>query len=358
MKILFDLTELTDKPTGITRVAENVASMMVKCHPEHEYVFVFWRQIPDRFRKMVDLDKVELTVLNCRLKLLRLYGLPNAMKHSDADWLICPVAPCPLALSDKRVVSIVYDLVPWKCPETMRMKSMLKWRAMIAHAVKTNRYVLNISNTVKSEVEEKFHNKNSIALCLGVDVPGEPDHEVLEKHGLEKGKYILSVATLEPRKNLKVLLEAFSKMEDHKGMKLVLTGGAGWKLKDAIGDLGEQKDLVLTGYVSDEELNGLYQNAGLFVSASIYEGFGLPVIEAINSDLPVLISDIPVYREITGGLAEYFPYRDSDALKESLNRCLDTDMRATQEYAQLREHVKQYTWENYVNKLNALLIQG
>ena len=237
----------------------------------------------------------------------------------------------------------------------MKLQSMLKWRTLISHAVKTNRYVLHVSNTVKQEVEEEFHNHNSVAVCNGVDVPGEADNSVLEKYGLEKGRYILSVATLEPRKNLKVLLEAFSKMEDHKGVKLVLSGGAGWKLKDAIGDLAEQKDLILTGYVSDAELNGLYQNAKLFVSSSIYEGFGLPVIEAINNDVPVLISDIPVYREITGGFAEYFPCRDSDALKDSLNCCMEKDIRTTKAYEQLREHVKQYTWENYVHKLNQLL---
>lgn len=288
---------------------------------------------------------------------MRLTELPAAMKSSDADWLICAAFPSPLLLNDKRAISVVHDVVPWKHPETMRFRPMLQWRTLIAHAVKTNRYVLHVSNTVKQEVEAKFHNSNSVALCNGVDVPGEADYSILEKYGLEKGKYILSVATLEPRKNLKVLLEAFSKMEDNKGVKLVLTGGAGWKLKDAIGDLGEQKDLVLTGYVSDEELNGLYQNAGLFISASIYEGFGLPVIEAINNDLPVLVSDIPVYREITDNCAEYFPCQDSNALKEALNRCLKAEIRTTQEYARLREHVKQYTWENYVHNLNQLLTQ-
>lgn len=355
MKILIDLTELTDRPTGIPRVTENIARSMMKCFPEHEYVLIFYKQVSPSLAEEAAQNNVETIVLKENRKLMRLITLPAAMRKSDADWLICPAHPSPLLLNDKRAVSVIHDLVPWKCPETMLLKSMVKWRVLISHAVKTNRYVLHVSNTVKQEVEEKFHNHNSVAVCNGVDVPGEADNSVLEKYGLEKGRYILSVATLEPRKNLKVLLEAFSKMEDHKGVKLVLSGGAGWKLKDAIGDLVEQKDLILTGYVSDAELNGLYQNAKLFVSSSIYEGFGLPVIEAINNDVPVLISDIPVYREITGGFAEYFPCRDSDALKDSLNCCMEKDIRTTKAYEQLREHVKQYTWENYVHKLNQLL---
>ena len=192
-----------------------------------------------------------------------------------------------------------------------------------------------------------------------MDITTDEDPAILEKFSLEKDRYILSVATLEPRKNLKVLLEAYQKMNNDSGVKLVLTGGKGWKLMDAIGEIDpDRKDnIIFTGYVSDAELNTLYNNAKLFVSASMYEGFGLPVIEAVRHNLPVLVSSIPVYREITGGHAEYFQYDDVEGLRQALEYCVETELRSTDAFTELQSHATQYTWENYVKKLYQILTQ-
>ena len=357
MKIMFDLTVLKEKPTGILNVTENIVTTYIRLFPQNQYVLVFQGKIMERFPIRTESDNVKIIVQTAPNQ-KRLYHLPKIMRESDADWIICASYPGPVLLNDPRVISVVHDLTCWKHPETMNWKLVRRWRAMIRHAVRTNRYILNVSETVANEVRAKFHNKNSVAICNGVNITEETDESILEKFSLKKDGYIHSVATLEPRKNLTVLLDAFSRMENRGNVKLVLTGAAGWKLQDALGenaDMVGSENLVFTGYVSNAELNALYRNAKLFVSASVYEGFGLPVIEAVRNNLPVLVSDIPVYREITNGLARYFPCHDAGVLAKRLEECLGQDLRREPEFAELQEFAKQYTWENYVNKLNQLL---
>lgn len=359
MKIIFDLTALDEKPTGIARVAESVAKKYIIKFPHNEYVLIFNKKIPERFPIKKSTDNIEIVVLNARKKILRLFALPNYIRKSDADYILCCAFPGPLVLRDKRIISIVHDLNPWKFPKTMKTEAMLTWRLLIKHALKTNRAVLNDSNTVKGEIEEQFGYGRLIPIHLGVDIVENSDDDILKKNGLIKESYILSVSTLEPRKNLKVLLTAFAKMANPDDVKLVLTGGSGWKLEDAIGSLSNYvKDKVIfTGYVSDQELKSLYTNARFFVSTSIYEGFGLPMIEAVKNNLPIVVSDIAVYNEITDGKAIFFKSNDENSLISVLEKSIsDYNLRQTKEFKDLKELAQEYNWDRYVEILNNVLV--
>lgn len=359
MKIFVDLTALTDKPTGIARVAESVAKAMIRKHPEHHYVLAFWNEVPKRF--LVDHlgSNVEVICIKTGYRTMRLKDLPLAMYQSKADFFLCCAFPSPITLWDKRAVSVIHDLTPFDYGETMAKDAMRTWRLLIRHAVRTNGLILHVSHTVMKEVQKKFHCRKVAVIPNGVDIAEQADTSVLDKFNLEKNTYILSVSTLEPRKNLKFLLKAFAMLDNKSDIKLVLTGGKGWKLEDAIGAVPPEveKNVVFTGYVSDEELKALYQNANCFVSSSVYEGFGLPVIEAVKNDLPVVISDIPVYREITNNKAVYFGLENPETLKKCIEQAITTNMRETEQFAQLKVFAAQYTWDNYAEELNHLLLE-
>lgn len=359
MKIFIDLTALSEKPTGIARVAENVAKTMIRNHPEHRYVLAFWRDVPKRFSVDRFGENVQIIRIQAGYRTMRLKDLPLAMYRSKADVYLCCAFPCPLTFWDKRAVSVIHDLTPFIYGETMTKEARCTWRLLIRHAVRTNGLLLHVSRTVMQEVKNKFHRKKSAAILLGVDIGQQADASILEKFKLEKNGYILSVSTLEPRKNLKFLLNAFSMLDNQSDIKLVLAGGKGWKLEDAIGavDPEVEKNIIFTDYVSDSELKALYQNARCFVSSSVYEGFGLPVIEAVKNDLPVLISDIPVYREITDGKAVYFDLEAPESLRKCLDQAIVSDMRKTEQFAQLKEFASGYTWDNYAEQLNQLLLK-
>ena len=120
--------------------------------------------------------------------------------------------------------------------------------------------------------------------------------------------YFLFVGTIEPRKNLDRLLQAFASLSEakRKGFKLVIAGGKGWgnvnpQLRAA--KLGLQKDIIFTGYVSDGELHELYAQAQFLIMPSLYEGFGFPIIEAMSYGVPVITSNLSSMPEVAGDAA-------------------------------------------------------
>lgn len=170
--------------------------------------------------------------------------------------------------------------------------------------------------------------------------------------GIVERAYILFVSTLEPRKNILSLLKAYSLLPEatRKQYSLVLAGGKGWKNQDILAEIDRLQQqgysIIMTGYVSDQEKHSLYSNAACFVMPSHYEGFGMPILEAMQYGLPVACSDIPVFHEAAGDGAVYFDKDNPSDIATSLSRVLSEP--------ELREHlstaaVKQLThfsWKN------------
>lgn len=157
---------------------------------------------------------------------------------------------------------------------------------------------------------------------------------VLERFGLEPGAYLLSVATLEPRKNLPTLLAAFAELprDVRRAHPLAVAGSPGWhsrRTRRRLARLAREGTAHVLGHVADDALPALYAGAAGFAYMSVYEGFGLPVLEAMASGVPVLASDAPALVEVTGGAALHVPARDAGAVRDGLDRLLtDASQRA------------------------------
>jgi glycosyltransferase involved in cell wall biosynthesis len=145
------------------------------------------------------------------------------------------------------------------------------------------------------------------------------------------GEYLLSICTLEPRKNLVHLLRCFHRLLQEKpaALRLVLVGPTGWKTDPVFALLQEHPDLrarvVLAGYVPDADLAALYSGARGFVYPSLYEGFGLPVLEAMQCGTPVITSDSSSLPEVVGDTSLLVPPTDADALSDALLRLVTDD---------------------------------
>jgi alpha-1,3-rhamnosyl/mannosyltransferase len=178
---------------------------------------------------------------------------------------------------------------------------------------------------------------------------------VLSRHGLQAGGYTLSVATLEPRKKLDRLIAAYSRLPDslRRQYPLVLTGSAGWlngRIRQAI-DRGRTEGwLHYLGYVPQDDLPALYAGARALALISIYEGFGLPVLEAMASGTPVLTSNVSSLPEVAGGAALLVDPDDLPAVSGQLERLLtDEPWRASAVAAGL-QRARQFTWERCVQR--------
>jgi glycosyltransferase involved in cell wall biosynthesis len=230
---------------------------------------------------------------------------------------------------------------------TGRSRWRLPWMANKASRVITP------SNSVKKE------------LCEAVDIrpdkvvvtPEAPrpvfkrreDPELLWRLGIE-GAFILFVGTIEPRKNLRRLVEAFDQMLRNTSLspKLVIAGGKGWMMDDFF-SLIEKKGLTdrvcLTGYLQDEELCALYSSCTAFIYPSLYEGFGLPPLEAMACGAPVITSRTPALMETVGQAARLVDPENVDDIAHAMTELL-SDEKAREHYAELgKSHVKQFSWE-------------
>lgn len=162
--------------------------------------------------------------------------------------------------------------------------------------------------------------------------------------------FVLSVGTLEPRKNLETLLEAWARLRRRRGdaPALVLAGKFGWKseaLRRRVEDAAAAGWLLHLGYVDEAALAALYRRARLFVFPSRYEGFGLPVLEAMAAGVPVVASDLPVLRELAGDAVLYAPPLNPEAWVRRAEELLDDADRTRHLAAAGRARAERFTWE-------------
>ncbi|MQR99851.1 glycosyltransferase family 4 protein [Gluconobacter aidae] len=172
------------------------------------------------------------------------------------------------------------------------------------------------------------------------------DRTVLERHGLEAGKYVLAVGNMAPHKDF-AALEHLAATLPERGIKLVISGGMNKRVFEA--DIPDLRQATYVGRVTDEELHALYSDAVCFVFPSIYEGFGLPPIEAMEAGCPVVARDIPVLHEICGQAARY-GCRPTDLTLQVLEILDNPDVASTLCHAG-RKQVNQYRWSIAAEKL-------
>ena len=227
---------------------------------------------------------------------------------------------------------IIYDLSFLDCPEYIQENNLRFLQTFCPPSIQNAKSIITISEFTKNRIQHYF--PNITAPIIVTPVPPSDNHKSasqtltksMQSLGINKGAYILFVGTIEPRKNLDVLIDSYTKLDESiRGrFSLVLAGGKGWKIQKTLDKIDALKSrgfkIIITGYVTDEELESLYSNATMFVLPSHYEGFGMPILEAMQYKLPVILSDIPVFREVAGDSALYF---DKDSSKE-LASCINS----------------------------------
>ncbi|MBI4004923.1 glycosyltransferase family 4 protein, partial [Candidatus Roizmanbacteria bacterium] len=166
---------------------------------------------------------------------------------------------------------------------------------------------------------------------------------------LQPTTYLLYVGTLQPRKNILTLIDAFHKLwKQIQTYKLVIVGKKGWLYEEIftkVQELNLQEQVVFTDYLPDDQLVALYKNAFCFILPSLYEGFGIPVLEAMSFSCPVITSFASSLPEIGGDACLYFDPHSSDDLVEKIQRLRDDTALRKDLIKKGRERIKQFSWE-------------
>lgn len=256
-----------------------------------------------------------------------------------------------------KAVATVYDLAFLKYPEYLPKEVVLKCRASLANVSKAERFIVT-TRTIREEL---------------MDFSGLPEHRIdviplapsgryypMNKKTLEgrrivdkytTGRYILYVGTLEPRKNIKTLLKAYRTIRDRHDIKLILAGGKGWMYDDILKmpeNLGIMDDVIFTGYVDENTMLYLYNFAEVFVYPSVYEGFGIPVVEAMSCGIPVVISDVPSLKEVAGGAAVSFNPADHEELAEKIGQIITSGSLAEKLSRLSLQRAGEFSWDKTV----------
>ena len=268
---------------------------------------------------------------------------------------------CPIP-----TVVTIHDLSFFYYPDEFLKKDLYQLKNWTKYSVEKAKKIIAVSNTTKKDII-KFYNipeEKIDVIYNGYEKEIHPRGEAKKQPKLHLGgvkqKYILYVGTLQPRKNVGCLIDAYSLFRNQRPeFKLIIVGKKGWLYEHIfkkVEDLNLKKNVIFKGYVSDIELTNLYKNAFCFVLPSLYEGFGLPLLEAMRFGSPVISSFTSSLPEVGGDACIYFDPNSPQELSKKLQQLSDNRKLRSDLIKRGRERIKLFSWKKCAeHTLNLLL---
>ncbi len=375
MKILFDATPMVASKTGIAYYTERLVTEMAKAHPEAEFVGFYFNFLGKRdashLPKLPNLRYQNTSVIPSKVVFqLRRFGIEfpiECMALTRADFILYANFLGYPSIFKTPSAMVIHDLTYLDLPDYVSGKLKSDLTRFVPKQIKRSALLLTVSEFSKRRIQQAYHPSQDILVTpVPPDAPvthTETEREkVLKKAGIVK-PYILFVGTIEPRKNITQLVKTYTalpqKLRDQ--YSLVIAGRIGWKCADIVTALNDAKksgfDVIHLGYVSDSLREVLYQSASLFTTASHYEGFGMPILEAMSYGVPCAISNIPVFHEVAGTSALYFDQEDVNSISRALMSLL-SDEAKRKKYAKLsKTRVKAFDWRKIADTTYAKIAE-
>ena len=302
---------------GVGYYTYHLVKGLVSAGSDHQFV-LFFNKEDKEIAKQFKSQNVEICILPSIKILFFSSHLFTAIRfyYHKLDLLHAPANVLPLFYFGKSVLTI-HDLAIYKYPEFFPEGQSFSKKFVVPQSIKKANRIIAISESTKRDLSELFKvSAEKIEVVYpGVDLEkfkpvedkGAVFQEVSQKFRIKK-PYILFLGTLEPRKNLVRLIQAYKttyQQTQECKYVLVIAGGKGWKYGEIFKEAEGASGIVFTDYVSDEDKVKLLQSADVFVFPSIYEGFGLPVLEALACSTPVVCSNTSSLPEVGGEAVTY-----------------------------------------------------
>jgi len=364
MRIGIDYTAAVQQSAGIGRYTRELIRAL--SHVDDENVYTLFSagrdqneaSWPDNYRRRsLPLTDRHLAILWQRLRLplpVELITGPIDIFHSP-DFVLPPVARAKTALT-------VHDLSFMRYPECSSPPLLDYLMRHVPRSVARADLILADSQSTLRDLVELLHvEKERIQVVYpAIDdrfqpVPLANAQAVLDRYGIHR-PYILGLGTLQPRKNYPRLIQAFAQLREERGIphQLVIGGGWGWlgeDIDDTITKLGLEEQVQLAGFIDDADLPALYSGAALFSFPSLYEGFGIPVLEAMACGTPVVTSNISSLPEAAGDAALMVDPLDVSDIAQAMWRALDDSDLRLDLIGRGMIQSKVFTWERSAKEL-------
>ena len=337
------------RPSGNGRVIENLVRALGSICDHELFVYVTDPDVASTWSREAPAGTVIRRVRGGAQPFVRIpLALPALAATDHLDVLMAhdvrpPIAPCP-------VVTLVHDVAFERHPEFFSPYERAWMTRGFRFSCRHSAGVIAVSNFTRDEIVSLYgvpHERITVAPngVEAVFADPTPRRSPLEP------PFFLAVGTLQPRKNLITLIRAYRALRARRPElpeRLVIAGAPGYRsdaIQDGAADLRRDGSIVFTGYVGGDDLLGLIQNATAFAYPSVYEGFGLPPLEAMAAGTPALASDIPVTREVLGDAAQLLPPHDEGAWSVALERLADQPELRRGLSTKGRERAAGFTWE-------------
>jgi alpha-1,3-rhamnosyl/mannosyltransferase len=265
------------------------------------------------------------------------------------------------SIRSKLRATVVHDLTYLYYPDVVEEKNLAHLRRVVPRSIKKADFIITVSEAVKAEIVKDFNLLPD--KCIVTTIPPdttyfeENTNEIHIKYNIPTKKFIYFIGNLEPRKDLPTLIAAYRQLPQliKDEYSLVLAGGNGWKTeksRQAIKDAQSAGEKVIhVGFVDSQDTAAFLQRAALFVMPSLYEGFGMPILEAMASKCPVLASDIPVLREAGGKAAKYAKVQDVNDFSRIINEIISSPKLQQDMILRGNEHVTHFSWQDNAYKI-------
>jgi len=278
--------------------------------------------------------------------------LPFWLWFNKIDIFHSPITRLPYWLPKTiKTVLTVHDLTWEYHPEYYSKTEYQVLKQKTTKDILRAQVILAISETTKSDLIKFYQLPAERIIVSPLAISPQPAQKIdlRNKFNIDYD-YLLFVGTIYPRKNIEIILRALSEINN---LHLILIGQAGFdkdKIIKLANDLNLSQRVHHLGYLSDPEVGALYHQALCFVFASKYEGFGLPILEAFQNKIPVIASDIPIFKEIGGGACLFFPPNDARALVNQITKLqTNFDLKTKLIAAGLKQNIK-YSINNLVQQ--------
>lgn len=361
--------------TGVSRFTYEICRRLVE--PENpddrDLSYTFFYPYPSKTPKAPHQEGCERDTTTLLARFIRKSGI---LKHAARTAIFAVASVLPrfdlywepnhtlLPIRARRTILTVHDLSCHIHPEWHPAERVENFRRHFEPSLRRADVIVTDAETIRSEIIEAFgvDTNRIVSIPPGVDherfrpLDAAPLAPIRARYSLPE-RFVLFVGSLEPRKNLQRLIEAYALIPEcvRRDTPLVIAGFSGWNNEELFSILNHIKKTVLfLGHLPDEDLAGLYNLATVFVYPSLYEGFGLPPLEAMACGVPVVTSDIPVLRETCGDAALFIRPEDTDSIAAGILSLL-SDENGRRILSRLGiEHAARYSWNSTAETYRSL----
>lgn len=348
---------ISGKVGGAKEYIKSMTKAIIKNIKDNDELYIFHNLDKKYFNS--NKKNVHEILLNSKNKIFCDFVLaPCSLNKLDLDVVLFPKNVVPFLVNSKKIV-MVHDLAhfmpeynAYPLIDTLYMKKMIKNSCkksdkIIAVSENTKKDIVNILKIPESKIKVIYEAADEKYKII---IDKEKISLFRKKYNL-CNKYILFTGGISPRKNLIRFIKAFNQISNKIPHKLVITGGKGWKNKDELKMINKTKKVMRIGFVKDEDMPYLYNLADLYVYPSLYEGFGLPILEAQACGCPVVCSNLSSIPEVAGNSVLYFnPYKIKDIgdkiMMLAKNESLKKDL-----IKKGFKNVKRFSWKKEVKQL-------